>query len=150
MLSQKTKYAIIALVELARRYGEGPVLIKDLAESENLPKKFLEAILRSLKNDGIVKSKRGRNGGYYLNEDPEDVNLADIIRKFDGAIAFIPCVTYWYYEECDVGKTEELCGIRTFFKEVRDASVEIFKNATLAEILRREKKLQEKNKTEKG
>jgi len=141
MLSKKTKYAIIALVKLARKYQQGPMLINDIATSENIPKKFLEAILRDLKHAGIVNSQRGRKGGYYLSQDPEEVNLATIIRMFNGPIAFIPCVTYLYYESCDVDKEEEFCGIRTFFKEVRDEAVKIFKRATLAEIIRRENKL---------
>ena len=140
----KTKYAIIALVRLAREYKQGALQIGVLAEEENIPKKFLEAILRDLKNAGILTSIKGRNGGYYLSQNPEDVNLATIIRLFNGPIAFIPCVTYLYYEACDVEKDEELCGIRTVFKEVRDATVVIFKRATLAEIIRREDALRQR------
>lgn len=138
MLAKKTKYAIIALVRLAREYRQKPLQIATLAAEEKIPKKFLEAILRELKNAGILNSVKGRYGGYYLSQDPEEVNLATIIRLFNGPIAFIPCVTYLYYEACDVDKNEELCGIRTFFKEVRDVAVDIFKQATLAEIIRRE------------
>ena len=144
MLSKKTKYAIIALVRLAREYEQEPLQIGVIAEEEKIPKKFLETILRELKNAGILTSVKGRNGGYYLSRDPEDVNLATIIRLFNGPIAFIPCVTYLYYEACDVEKDEELCGIRTVFKEVRDTTVEIFKRATLAEIIRREDILRKK------
>ncbi|MGC9365251.1 MAG: RrF2 family transcriptional regulator [Fidelibacterota bacterium] len=146
MLSKKTKYAIIALVRLAREYRKEPLQIATLAEEEKIPKKFLEAILRDLKNAGILNSVKGRYGGYYLSQDPEEVNLATIIRLFNGPIAFIPCVTYLYYESCDVDKEEEFCGIRTFFKEVRDAAVEIFKQATLAEIIRREDALRTSGK----
>ena len=141
MLSKKTKYAINALVRLAREYQGGPVLIKDIAEKEKLPQKFLESILRELKNEGYVHSKQGRNGGYYLAVPPAEISLADIIRKFDGAIAFIPCVTYCYYEKCEFDKDEESCGIRPFFKEVRDKSVEIFKKATLEAIINEDLKL---------
>lgn len=141
MLSKKTKYAINALVRLAKEYNNGPMFIKDIADKEKLPQKFLEAILRELKNEGYVHSKQGRNGGYYLASHPSEINLADIIRKFDGAIAFIPCVTYCYYEKCEFDKNEELCGIRPFFKEVRDKSVEIFKKASLEAIINEEFKL---------
>lgn len=144
MLSRKTKYAIIALVRLAREYKKEAIQIATLAEEERIPKKFLEAILRDLKNAGILTSIKGRNGGYYLSQDPEAVNLATIIRLFNGAIAFIPCVTFLYYEACDVEKEEEFCGIRSIFKEVRDATVDIFKRATLAEIIRREDILRQK------
>lgn len=138
MLSKKTRYAIAALVKLAKEYGKGPILIKDIAESENIPGKFLETILQNLKNAGIVKSVRGKNGGYYLNQKPEQVNLATIIRLFDPPIAFLPCVTYLYYEKCDMCRDENSCGIKHIFKEVRDTTVNMLKKATLAEILREE------------
>ncbi len=141
MLSKKTKYAINALVRLAKNYQRGPVLIREIAEKEKLPQKFLESILRELKNEGFVNSKQGRKGGYYLAMHPSQINLADIIRKFDGAIAFIPCVTYCYYEKCEFDKDESKCGIRPFFKEVRDRSVEILKKATLAAIIDEEQKM---------
>ena len=141
MLSKKAKYAINALVKLAREYEKGPVLIKDISRSENIPQKFLEAILRELKSTGILSSKMGKGGGYYLIKDPEEVNLASVVRLFDGAIGMLPCVTYLYYEPCDECKDEETCGIRSVFKEVRDETVNLLKKATLAEILKRENDL---------
>ncbi len=141
MLSKKSKYAIIALLYLARRYNKGPILIKNIAEEERIPQKFLEAILRDLKNAGILNSKKGKGGGYYLTKDPKDVHLAGIMRLFDGPIALIPCVTYVYYEPCEECKDEETCGIRAVFKDVRDATVNILKKATLAEIIKIENKL---------
>lgn len=141
MISKKAKYAIIALVKLAKEYQKGPVLIRDIAESENIPQKFLEAILRDLKHAGILSSKKGKGGGYYLVKSPDEVNLANVMRLFDGPIALIPCVTYIYYERCEECKDEETCGIRTVFKEVRDETVRILKGATLSEIIRRENDL---------
>lgn len=146
MLSKKAKYAINALVKLAREYEKGPVLIRDISQSENIPQKFLEAILRELKTTGILSSKMGKGGGYYLIKDPGEVNLATVIRLFDGAIGMLPCVTYLYYEPCDECKDEETCGIRSVFKEVRDETVNLLKKATLAEILRRENDLIDLNK----
>ncbi len=141
MLSKKSKYAIIALIYLAKRYGDGPIMIGRIAEDENIPKKFLEGILYELKNSGIVNSHRGRSGGYYLIKKPQEVYLAQIMRLFDGPIALIPCVTYQYYEPCPECKDEKTCSIRHVFKEVRDATVEILKKATLAEMIRIEEKL---------
>jgi len=141
MLSKKSKYAIIALIHLAKHYGDGPILIGQIAEQENIPKKFLEGILYELKNSGIVTSQRGKKGGYYLIKKLEDVYLAQIIRVFDGPIALIPCVTYQYYQPCPEKKKEKTCSIRHVFKEVRDATVEILKKATLAEMISIEKKL---------
>ncbi|MBN2424651.1 MAG: Rrf2 family transcriptional regulator [Calditrichaceae bacterium] len=141
MLSKKSRYAIIAMVYLAKQFGKGPVLIGQIAEEEKLPKKFLEGILFELKNAGIVNSQRGKNGGYYLIKNPDEVHLAKILRLFDGPIALIPCVTYQYYEPCPECKDEDTCAIRKVFKEIRDVTVEILKKTTLAELIRIEKEL---------
>lgn len=138
MLSKKAKYGINALVYLAKKYEQGPLLIGDIAKHENIPKKFLEAILLDLKNAGILGSKKGRGGGYYLIKSPDEVNMADVVRLFDGAIAFLPCVTHRYYERCEECKDEKTCGIRRLFKEVRDQTVSLLKNNSLSDIIARE------------
>ena len=130
---------MLALVHLAKHQDQGPVLISKIAEEENIPQKFLEAILLDLKKDGTLASKKGKGGGYYLIKSPDEVNMADVMRLFDGAIALLPCVTYKYYERCDECKDEETCGIRDTFMEVRNSTVEILKATTLAEIIRKEK-----------
>jgi Rrf2 family protein len=139
LLSKKAKYAINALVHLAKQYEKGPILISDISEQENIPQKFLESILLDLKNAGILSSKKGRGGGYYLIKSPEDVNLADVMRLFDGPIAFLPCVTYKYYERCEECIDEATCGIRQVFYEVRNETVEILKRSSLAAIIKKEK-----------
>lgn len=141
MLSKKAKYAINALVYLAKKRDDGPILISHISEHENIPKKFLESILLDLKNAGILNSKKGKGGGYYLLKEPTEVNLADIMRLFDGAIAFLPCVTYRYYERCEECLDEETCGIRDVFQDVRDESVKILKASTLENIIEREDRL---------
>ena len=115
MLSKKTKYALNALVYLAKHYEKGPVLISQIAESENIPQKFLEAILLDLKNSGILSSKKGRGGGYYLLKNPQEVTIANVMRLFDGPIALLPCVTYKFYERCEECDNEATCGIRDVF-----------------------------------
>ena len=141
MLTKKSKYAIIALIHLARRFGQGPIMISQIASEENIPKKFLEGILFELKNAGIVNSQRGKTGGYYLIKNPEEVYLAQIMLIFDGPIALIPCVTYQYYEPCPECRDEKTCAIRKVFKDVRDATVSILKKSTLKEMIRIEKML---------
>ena len=140
MLSKKCKYAIHALVYLADRYGKGPVHIQDISTSQRIPKKFLEAILLELRNAQILHSKKGKGGGYYLYKDPEDVNLMDIIRIMDGAIALLPCVSLNYYERCEECVDEEVCGIRHALIKVRDETLGILSNSTLAELLTIERK----------
>ncbi len=135
VISKKAKYAIHALVKLARERDKGPILISDISQEGNIPKKFLEAILLDLKRAGILNSKKGKGGGYYLIKKPEDVSMAEVLRLFDGALALLPCVTHKYYERCEECTDEQTCGIRKTIQLVRDETVRILKNATLATIL---------------
>ncbi len=141
MLSKKCKYAIHALVYLAERYQEGPVHIQEIAEKRNIPKKFLEAILLELRNAKVLHSKKGKGGGYYLYQKPSEVNLMEIIRLMDGAIAMLPCVSLHYYEKCEECRSEKICGIRDTFIKVRDETLAILGGSTLDKILKREKVL---------
>ena len=141
MLSKKAKYGINALLFLAQREGEKPVPIRRIAESENIPSKFLEGILLVLRKAGILGSKKGPSGGYYLLKDRSEVNLADVMRLFDGPIALLPCVTYKYYERCEECKDEESCGIRDLFLQLRNETVELLKESTLEDLLQREQRL---------
>lgn len=143
MLSKKAKYAINALVFLARHTGEGPTPIGQIAEKQNIPRKFLEAILLDLKNAGILQSKKGKYGGYILNRPPEKIQMAEVMRLFDGAIALLPCVTYRFYERCEECRDEETCGIREVFMEIRNETVRRLKEATLAAIITREVRLEQ-------
>lgn len=141
MLSKKTKYAINALIYLAKKPPKQPVLISEIAEKERIPKKFLETILLDMRNAGILNSKKGKGGGYYLIKKPEEVNLAEIIRYFDGAIGLLPCVTHKYYEKCDECVDENTCGIRMAFLQIRNETVELLKKDTLQKLIENEKNL---------
>lgn len=141
MLSKKTKYAINALVFIAKNRENQPVSVSKISENQNIPLKFLESILVELKNGRILNSKKGKFGGYSLNGTPEEINLARIWRLLDGAIGLLPCVTYEYYERCEECIDEETCGIRQIAMEIRNETVKRLKAATLADIIKREKKL---------
>lgn len=138
MLSKKSKYSIKALVKLAKEYDQGPVLISTISESENIPKKFLEAILLELKNAGILGSKKGYGGGYYLIRKPEDIKLTQIIRLTNGPIALLPCVSLNFYQRCEECVDEKNCGISKVVMEVRDATLAILENTSIADILKKE------------
>ena len=135
MMSKKAKYAINAMVHLARKHGDGPITIGEIAEEENIPQKFLEAILLELKNAGLLSSKKGKGGGYYMIKPPADVNMADIMRLMDGPIALLPCVSFKHYERCDECKDENTCSIRQVFFEVRNKTVEMLKEASLDKVI---------------
>jgi Rrf2 family protein len=141
MLSKKSKYAIHALVFLAQQQEQSPVQIQIIAKAHQMPRKFLESILLDLKNNGLLISRKGRFGGYLLARKPETINLAEVIRIFDGALAHLPCVTHKYYERCDECLDENLCGVRDVFLQLRNETVEMLKKATLAEIMHREHQL---------
>ena len=137
MISKRTKYALNALVYLANQTPEQAIPISEISASENISRKFLEAILLELRRAGMVNSKKGKEGGYYLSKSPDEINVAEVMRLFDGPIALLPCVTYKYYRRCDECKDEATCGIRKIFAEVRAQTVSALKNATLTEIKNR-------------
>jgi len=134
LLSKKTRYAMIALTRLAKEYGNGAILIGDIAKSENIPQRFLENILLELKKLGFLGSKLGKSGGYYLIRKPEDITLLDIIRHFEGTIAMLSCVSEKSYQPCEFCKDEKLCKIRCIFKEVRDTTFEILNRTSLKDL----------------
>jgi len=136
-LSNKTKYALKALLVLAKEYGQGPVLISDIAQREDIPRKFLELILLELKNQGILQSKKGKGGGYSLARPPQAVSIGHVIRVLDGPIAPLPCVSRTAYRRCAECRDERTCGIRMVMKDVRDATASIIDSTTLGDILKR-------------
>jgi Rrf2 family protein len=145
MLSKKCKYGVHALVHMAKTPKE-QFLIKDISEACNIPKKFLESILLDLKRAGILGSKQGKGGGYFLRKEPYEVNLAEIVRLFDGAIAHVPCVTYKFYERCAECVDEDTCSVRDAFLHIRNATVEMMKDNTLEDLVKKELKLQARKK----
>jgi Rrf2 family protein len=136
-LSRKARYALRALYALANDESNGPVLIADLAERERIPHKFLELILLELRNAGILRSKKGKGGGYALARPPREVTLGQIIRVVDGPLAPIPCVSERAYVRCEECVSEESCGTRMVMKEVRDAIAKILDGTTLADVCER-------------
>jgi len=132
MLSKKTKYGLKALSYLAKQDSNVPVLISDISESENISKKFLESILLTLKKSGVLASKKGKGGGYYLLKKPNEIKISTIIRLLEGPIAMLPCVSLNYYEKCDDCVSEEKCSLNILMAEVRDSTLKILENKTLA------------------
>ena len=134
MLSRKSKYGLKALLALARGHGRGPVLISDLAERDAIPRKFLEAILLELKRRGLVESKKGKGGGYFLRRRPDEITFGEVIRVLEGPLAAVPCVSRTAYMKCVECVDEETCGVRAAMKDVRDATARILDHTTLAGI----------------
>src|ERR1700722_4887928 len=132
MLTQKARYAFHALLVLAQHEGEEPMMIADIADDAGVPRKFLEQILLGLKKRGIVRSVRGRQGGYMLGRPAQDITFADIIRETDGPLALSPCVSSTAYHKCDDCADEETCAIRKVLLAARDATAAVLESRTLA------------------
>jgi Rrf2 family protein len=137
MLTMRTRYALKALTFLAERGDRQPTLIGDLSERGGIPKKYLEAILRELKQHGILSAQRGRGGGYALRKHPSDVSMADVIRALDGPIALVPCLSRTAYRPCDECRSERACGVRLVLRDVHEAMVDALERTTLESLVKR-------------
>jgi Rrf2 family protein len=134
MLSHRTKYGLKALLRLARESSSTPVLVADIARAEQIPRRFLEAILLDLKRRGFVQSKKGKAGGYALARPPEDIRVGDVVRALEGPLAAVGCVSQIAYSACTDCPDEQTCGIRFAMKQVRDATATILDGMTLVDV----------------
>jgi len=138
MLSKKTKYALHALTYLAKKGNAEPTLILEISNSASIPRKFLESILLDLKKQGILASKMGKGGGYFLRHEPKDITISTIIRLFNGPIALLPCVSLNYYQPCDECKDEVACGLHKVMIDVRNETLRILENKSIQDIVDQE------------
>jgi Rrf2 family protein len=134
MLSKRSQYALRALGYLTEKYKSGPVLISEIARKKKIPLKFLENILLELKSIDVLDSKKGKGGGYFLKKDPKNVRVADVIRKVNGPIAMLPCVSLYFYERCK-DCDEKHCALHDIMIEVRDATLNILEKRTLVDLV---------------
>jgi Rrf2 family protein len=150
MINKKTKYALQAMILLAQEYDRGPVLIADLAARGRIPHKFLELILLSLKNAGLLQSRKGKGGGYSLGRPPDQITMGEVIRIVEGPLAPVPCVSKIAYRRCEECVDERTCGIRLVMQEVRDGIANILDGATFADVLKRIKRAERAVKRKGG
>jgi Rrf2 family protein len=136
-LSKRGEYGLRAMIDLATYEKDtGLVQIRDIAQREQIPSKFLEQILLTLKNAGILNSKMGVGGGYHLARPPEQITLGNIVRVLDGPLAPIRCVSQMAYEPCGC-PSEETCGLRLVMYDVRAAIANILDQTSLADVIQR-------------
>jgi len=134
-LSKRGEYGLRAMIDLASWTQDGRVIsIKAIAERENIPVKFLEQILLAMKNGGLVNSRMGASGGYYLAKPAAQITLGQIIRLLDGPLAPIRCVSQMAYEPCSC-PDERTCGLRSVMFDVRNAIADILDHQTLADVV---------------
>ena len=136
MLTNRAKYAIKALLNLARRRGEGTVQAQVIAREEQIPAKFLEVILLQLRNQGLIHSRVGKGGGHELAKNPADINLLTVVRAIDGPVAPLPCLSHTAYQRCDDCPDEALCGARRLLQEAHEVQVRQLSATTLADAFK--------------
>lgn len=133
MLTRKAKYAIKALLALAREKGE-PLRASSIAKREGIPRKFLEVILFEMVRSGVLQSRKGPGGGYFLAKHPSQVTVGPLLRAIDGPLAPVPCVSETEYKKCDDCADERTCAVRLLMQRVRDVTAEVLDGATLADL----------------
>jgi len=134
MLSQKTRYAIRALQHLADHYGEGPIPLGDISDTQKIPAKFLTVILSELSREGLVATQRGRDGGYWLALAPVDISYGDIVRLTRGSLALVPCASRFAHEPCKNCLPESECRLHRVMLRVRDETAKVLDGISLAQI----------------
>jgi Rrf2 family protein len=137
MLSKKSTYGLKALMNLTRNLERGQVLISELAGEENIPKKFLEAILLALKNGGILSSRIGKGGGYSLSVSPRTLTVGRIVRILEGDLAPVSCLSGETPARCEECDDMASCGIRLVMADVQSAMNSVLDTVTLAEMVER-------------
>jgi Rrf2 family cysteine metabolism transcriptional repressor len=130
-LTNKSEYALLALVALARNYSKGLLSGELLAEQQRIPKRFLQQILFALKHGGFVRSVKGKSGGYMLARDPAQISVAEIVRFFEGPLAPTTSVSRNYYQPSPI---EHEQGLVSLFAKIRDCVAELLEVTTLAEV----------------
>jgi Rrf2 family protein len=135
MLSQRTRYTIRALLHLADRYGEGPVQLAEIAERQNIPPKFLTVMLSQMIRQGLVASRRGREGGYWLAKPPAEISYGAIVRLTRGSLGLLPCASRFAHKSCDHCISEEKCRLHRVMLMVRDETARILDGLSLADAI---------------
>jgi Rrf2 family protein len=134
MLTKKAKYGLKALVFLAGIDPGQTALVADIAAANQIPKKFLDAILGELRNAGFVHSKKGKGGGYTLARTPEEIGVGNVIRALDGPLAPIQCASRTVYRRCDDCQDENHCAVRLVMLQAREAIASVLDKTTLAQM----------------
>jgi Rrf2 family protein len=134
MLTNKGKYGLKAMAHLAGMPKGQPALVADIAATNSIPKKFLDAILGELRTAGFVHSKKGRGGGYVLARPPQDIRVGEVVRALDGMLAPIGCASRNFYRACDDCDAKKPCGVRLVMAQARDAIASVLDARTLVDM----------------
>jgi len=136
MLSQRTRYTIRAMLHLADRYGGGrPVQLSEIAEAQNIPPKFLTVMLSQMSRHGLVGTRRGRDGGYWLARAPQEISYGELVRLTRGSLGLLPCASRHAYESCKHCISEDKCRLHRVMLMVRDETARILDGLSLADAV---------------
>jgi len=130
-LTNKSEYALLALVALARNYEQGLISGEVLAQTQRIPKRFLQQILFALKHGGFIRSAKGSAGGYALARAPERITVAEVVRFFEGALAPTTSTSRNYYQPSPIEREH---GLIQLFSEIRNRVASLLEETTLAEV----------------
>lgn len=133
----RSKYGLKALAYMARTLGKDSFLIAEIAQAEGIPKKFLEAILLTLKNTGILSSRKGPGGGYSLAKTPATITVGEVIRAFEGDLIPLQCLSTSVQAACPECVDEDTCGIKLVMADAERALSSVLDSVTLADMLQR-------------
>ncbi|MCD6308002.1 MAG: Rrf2 family transcriptional regulator [Candidatus Latescibacteria bacterium] len=134
-ISTKGRYGARASMELALRFGAGPVMVREIAQNQQISERYLEQILNTLRTSELVKSTRGAKGGYELAKAPSEITLGDIIRSLEGPLDIVPCA-----QECDYGRRAE-CATCFVWQEVKESIEKVLDSITLKALTERHNRL---------
>jgi len=133
-VSTKGRYGLRAMIELSRRFGEGPLLMKAITESQGIPIKYLHALLSSLRTAGLIRSVRGARGGYMLSKAPSEITVLEVMEALEGDLAAVDCV-----RESAICRRSEGCASREMWCDFTRAIEDFFKGITLKDLASRRK-----------
>ncbi|ASU33935.1 RrF2 family transcriptional regulator [Mucilaginibacter xinganensis] len=138
MLSKKAKYAIKALIFLAKNIDKPPLPVSKISEFEKIPRKYLEVVFLELRNAGYIFSKKGVTGGYVLSKPPEEIFLVGIVRLMDGPIARVSCASAFHYRSCEECLDEATCSIKQVYLKIREQELEVLSGTSIAGMIENE------------
>jgi len=141
-LSQKCQYAVRAVLELAKRYGQGAIPASEIAANQAIPQRFLEIILNELKPAGLLDSRRGVQGGYFLTVDPKDITAGRIIRLIDGPLDPVRCTGDKESARCPL---MEQCSLMELWNQAKEAVEKVYDGVNFHDLAERERALERKS-----
>ena len=133
MLSQRCRYALKAMLNLARDTSGNPKQVSALSAEENIPRKFLEGIMSEMRQNGLVEASRGKTGGYRLSRPAELITFGEVMRHIDGPLALLSCVSHNFYKRCEDCADEKTCELRRVMAKVRREASDVLDRTTLAD-----------------